>query len=346
MSTAPKVQMLPPSALRESPDNPRKLFGDLDEFAKTLKSQGIIQPIIARATPQGPEIVAGHRRTRAAKLAGLKEVPVIVREMSRQDALEAMIIENNEREDVNPLELADGFAKLQNDFGLSVDDIAERVGVVRATVFNTLNLLKLAEPVQKAILAGKLPASAGYELYRVKGERLQLRAFEDALALGREGEPPSARAVKRLVQQRYAQDAKQGLSRRQREARTHGAELALRRRALEMLLNRVGELIERKHHFDETDLRTMAAAKAETGGETAREVFQRHGARADRLSKVGPTQLRKLLAELAYAPWATLEDGEYSAAAKALARAYGLSLSDMEKTAEATATAEGLFEKT
>lgn len=340
-----KIVMMAPSELIENPDNPRKLFGDIPKFAQTLKRQGIIQPVICRATPKGPMIVAGHRRVRASKLAGLKEIPVIVREMTQQEALEKMVVENREREDVNPLELADGFAKLQNDFGQTVEQIAESTGVVRATVFNTLNLLKLAEPIQKAILAGKLPASGGYHLYKVKGERLQLRAFEDALALGKDGEAPSARAIERLVKARYAQDAKQGLSKRQRERRELGEEVALRKRALEMMLRRVGELIERKHHFDETDLRTMAAAGADVGGDHAREVFQRHGARADRLSKVGPAQLRRLLADLHYSQWATLEDGDFSPAAKALAKAYDLSLSEMVKTAEATTKAEGLFEK-
>ncbi len=343
--SAPNVKLVPLSKLRESPDNPRKLFGDLGDLTESLKSQGMLQPIVARPAADGElEVVIGHRRSRAAKLAGLKEVPVIVREMSRQEALEAMLVENSQREDVHPLELADGYQMLRRDFGMNAPAIAERVGLSKESVFATMKLLELVDEVRKPFLQGKISASSALELARIDGERLQIAALNDVLKLSKDGAQPSVRSVQRLIRDRYTGKAKKGLSKQQKERRALGEKVATRRRVLQRLLVRVAELVERKHHLDETDLRAAVLALAETGGESAREVFQRRGLRPDRLGKVGATQLRGLLVELPLAAWVSLDGEEYSASAKATAKAYGLSLAEMEKNVEAEAAAEGLFE--
>lgn len=340
------AQLIPLSKLRESGDNPRKLFGNLNELADSLRSQGMLQPAVARRNAEGDlEVVIGHRRFRAAKLAGLKTMPVFVREMSRQQALEAMLVENKQREDVNALELADGYAKLMNDFNLSADDVADRVGVSRSSVYTATSLLDLMEPAKKALLQGKITASGAIEIVKVHGERLQLQALADAMKLSKNGEPPSARAIQRLVRSKYLSTPKGGVSKRQREEREHGADVALRKRVLVRLLGRIAELVERKPNLDETDLRTAAIALAEVGGEAARQVFVRRGLRPDRL-KIGATQLRSLLVELALASWLRLDaEGDYEPAVKATAKAYGLSLSELSANVENESAANALFEK-
>jgi ParB/RepB/Spo0J family partition protein len=343
-----QVRMVALSRLRESADNPRKHFGDLTEMAKSIQAQGLIEPIIARQADGGLEIVAGHRRARAAKLAGLKEVSVIVRELGRQEALETAIVENTERESLNALETAEGYAKLMSDFGLNADQVAERVGAKRSTVYQAVGLLDLAEPVKRALTSGKISASHALEIGKVRtSERIQLQALGDVLKMSSHGEKPSVRAVRRLIEKKYlAAASRHGNSKAKREVKEHGVDVALRRRVVARLQRRIAEAVERRAQLDENDLRTVILALAETQGETAREVFQRRGMRVDRLGKVGGAQLRSLVVELAIAPWLSLdEDGEYSDPVRATAKAYGLPLSELAANVEAEGAAEALFEK-
>lgn len=339
------IRQVPISKLVESNDNPRKLFGNLADFSKTLKG-GILQPLVAREVGDKLEIVIGHRRFRGAKLAGLKEVPVIVREYTRQQALEAMVIENVHREDVNPMELADSFAQMRQDFGLTGDQIGERVRMKRTDVYDLLNIHdNLLEPTKKALLGDKVSLANAIDLARVRGERLQNAALADALKLAKPGEKPPVRAVRKLIQDRYMSARRP--SKKQRGAREHGEEVAIRRRVVQRLLVRVAELVERRAHLDETDMRTMALAATEgpPTQETTREVFERRGLGPSKLAKVGATQLRSLVVELAIAAFVALEGGEYSAGTKTVARAYGVSLAELEKSVEAEAKAEALFAK-
>jgi ParB family chromosome partitioning protein len=335
------------SDLRESPDNPRKLFGNLKEMSDSIKIHGIIEPIIVRRRPDKVlEINNGHRRFRAAKLAGLKKVPVVIRDLNRQVALEQMIVENKQREDVNDLELADGYRKLMADFGLSADDVADRVGVARSSVYAATRLLDLAEPVQKAILAGKLTGANGLDIAKVRGERMQLDAMHRALKLAKNGDPPSARLVRRMIDSHYFAKAKKGLSKREKEVREVGHDIAIRRRVIARMLSRVVELIERRAHLSDEDLRLGVIALAEVLGEPAREVFQRRGIRVDRLAKVSGAQLRSLMIELPLEAWLKLdENGEYTYAVRATAKAYDLSLSELTAAVEATGAADALFDK-
>jgi len=135
--------------------------GSLYELAESIKAQGIMQPILVRMVHAGAnagkyEIIAGERRFRAAKLAGLSEVPVLVRDVPDQTAAAMALIENMQREDLNPLEEAQGLQRLIKEFGLTHEDAAQAVGRSRSAASNLLRLLNLAEPVQTMLMAGDL----------------------------------------------------------------------------------------------------------------------------------------------------------------------------------------------
>jgi len=154
---------LPTGALRPNARNPRRVFSntELDELAASLRERGIIQPIVARplrGAGDGYEIIAGERRWRAAQRAGLHEVPVVIVEATDAEALQLAIIENVQRADLNPLEEADGYRSLIDEFGNSQEEIAKIVGKSRSYIANTLRLLKLPDPVKDYIHSGKLSA--------------------------------------------------------------------------------------------------------------------------------------------------------------------------------------------
>ncbi len=154
---------VPIEFLRANPRNPRKNFGeeDLADLATSIREKGIFQPILVRATKEDPdrfEIIAGERRWRAAQRAGLHEVPVVVHKVDDREALEIAIIENVQRSDLNPLEEAEGYQRLIEDFDYSQAQLGEVIGKSRSHVANTLRLLKLPDSVRTMISDGKLSA--------------------------------------------------------------------------------------------------------------------------------------------------------------------------------------------
>ncbi len=152
--------VLPLAALRPGAYQPRTRMdeGSLYELAQSIKSQGVMQPILVRpvAEPGHYEIIAGERRFRAARLAGLAEVPVLVKPVADEAAAVMALIENIQREDLNPLEEAQGLQRLVRDFGLTHEQAAQAVGRSRSAASNLLRLLNLAESVQQMLLAGDL----------------------------------------------------------------------------------------------------------------------------------------------------------------------------------------------
>jgi ParB family transcriptional regulator, chromosome partitioning protein len=160
----PRAQRrLPTSALRANARNPRRSFAaaELEELAASLRERGIIQPIVVRSlrgVPDGYEIIAGERRWRAAQRAGLHEVPVVVIEATDAEALQLAIIENVQRADLNPLEEAEGYRALMEEFHNSQEEIAKIVSKSRSYIANTLRLLKLPDAVKAYIQDGKLTA--------------------------------------------------------------------------------------------------------------------------------------------------------------------------------------------
>ena len=153
-----KEATLPLDKLQANPDQPRQTFDKdaLEELAASINEHGIIQPIVVTPKGEGYEIVAGERRYRASKLAGLTEVPVIVRSMSDQTQLEISLIENIQRRDLNSIETATAYAKLRDQFNLTNDEIAKRVQKSSSAVINTMRLLKLPAEVIALIAEGQL----------------------------------------------------------------------------------------------------------------------------------------------------------------------------------------------
>lgn len=159
MNTEGKVWQVDIDKLRSGVYQPRKTFEKeaLQELAQSIKENGILSPVIVRKTPGGFfEIVAGERRWRAAQLAGLHEVPVLIRAFEDKEALEMAIIENVQREDLNPIEESEAYARLASEFHLSQQQIAEKVGKDRATVANAIRLLGLPLDVRALIGEGKV----------------------------------------------------------------------------------------------------------------------------------------------------------------------------------------------
>jgi ParB family chromosome partitioning protein len=141
-----------------NPYQPRREFSNekLEELAESIRIHGIIQPLVVREFDKKYQLIAGERRLRAAKLAGLTTVPVIIKEMSEQNMMEVAIVENIQRENLNPIEEAEAFRRLMNEFYLTQDDIAKKVGKSRPSIANTLRLLNLPKEVQNDLGGGTL----------------------------------------------------------------------------------------------------------------------------------------------------------------------------------------------
>ncbi len=195
------LRALPVTALRPGRYQPRARVDEasLRDLADSIKAQGVMQPILAR--PQGDghyEIIAGERRWRAAQLAGLTEIPAVVREVPDETALAMALIENIQREDLNPLEQARGIQRLTDEFGMTHQQVAEALGCSRSAVTNLLRLLHLAPPVQALLLEGKLDMGHARALLALApGEQVQTARHVVAKQL-------SVRETERLVQKRNA----------------------------------------------------------------------------------------------------------------------------------------------
>lgn len=139
--------------IKPNPSQPRKYFDEskIEELAESIKEKGILEPLIVRKVDDGYELIVGERRWRAAQKAGLKEVPVIVKEAGDREALELSLIENLQREDLNPIEEAEAYKQLIDEFNLSQEELSKRIGKDRTTITNTLRLLKLSPEIKEYI---------------------------------------------------------------------------------------------------------------------------------------------------------------------------------------------------
>jgi ParB family transcriptional regulator, chromosome partitioning protein len=167
-----------------SPFQPRRAFDEikLEELATSIRNQGIIQPLVVRPKGARFELIAGERRWRAAMKAGLSRVPVVVREASDQDALQLALIENLQREDLNPIEEATGYRRLQEEFTWSQEEVAEKVGKSRPAVTNALRLLSLPSEVQQEVVSGNLPAGQARALLGLQSEAVIMTAYREVIA--------------------------------------------------------------------------------------------------------------------------------------------------------------------
>ena len=177
------------SRVEPSRTQPRKNFDEdsLQELADSIKQFGLLQPILVQDRKEYYEIIAGERRWRAAKLAGLKEIPVIIKSYTNQEIVEISLIENIQREDLNPIEEALAFRRLLEEFHLKQDEVAERVSKSRTTVTNSLRLLKLCDEVQQMIINDMLSTGHARALIPIEDAEIQLqlaqRIFDEKLSV-------------------------------------------------------------------------------------------------------------------------------------------------------------------
>jgi len=160
-----------------NPFQPRRTFSPdkLKELADSIRSSGVVQPVLLRRSDERYQLIAGERRLRAARVAGLTTIPAVVREIGDRDALELALTENLLREDLNQIEAAQGYALLQQKHGLSHEEIAERLGLDRSTVTNTLRLLRLPPEVQQMIAEGKISAGHARALLGLESAAAQIQ---------------------------------------------------------------------------------------------------------------------------------------------------------------------------
>src|SRR5215471_5549191 len=185
--------------IEPSPYQPRTKFHEqgLEELARSIKASGIIQPLVVRPVGNHFQLIAGERRWRAAQRAGLAKVSAIVREVPDELALEMTLVENIQREDLNPIEAARAFERLMDEFELTQDVVAERTGKDRATVANAIRLLKLESTIQEWIEEGKLSAGHGRALLAVMDPQLRMRYAQRAARGGL-----TVRQIERLASRR------------------------------------------------------------------------------------------------------------------------------------------------
>jgi ParB family transcriptional regulator, chromosome partitioning protein len=191
------VRTLPLARLHPNRFQPRSQFDEsgIEELAESIRAQGIVQPLVVTPEGEGWAIIAGERRWRAARRAGLESVPVVVREVADdRELLELALVENLQRSDLNPIEEAEAYAVLQERFGLSQEEVAARVGKARTTVTNSLRLLRLPAEVRELMLAGQLTAGQARPLLAIASQEEQTALAERAV---REG--LSARDLERLA---------------------------------------------------------------------------------------------------------------------------------------------------
>lgn len=226
--------------IRPNAAQPRRHFpeDELAALAESIAAQGVIQPVVVRRLPAEPaapsggpryELIAGERRWRAARQAGLHHIPAVVREATDRDALEMALVENLQREDLNPLEVAEAYHTLVEEFALTQEAIARRVGRQRSTVANHLRLLRLPAEVKEALESGAITMGHARAVLGLEDPGLEVTAFKKVLA-GR----LSVRETERLVQHLREASARGGPRRADRDAQ-----------AAERALARIGERLQR-----------------------------------------------------------------------------------------------------
>jgi ParB family chromosome partitioning protein len=175
-----RFEEVPISAIRPNTHQPRRNFAEagIRELAASIREVGMLQPLVIRSTETGFELIAGERRLRAAKEAGLDRVPVLIRQAAESESMELALVENLQREDLNPLETAAAYGTLMDGFGLTKEQLATRLGKSRAAVTNTLRLMRLPESIQALVLAQKLSEGHARALLPLEAEEAMLRVAQ------------------------------------------------------------------------------------------------------------------------------------------------------------------------
>lgn len=218
MTTPETITPLPLSVLHESPFNPRKTYAALDELAASIRAEGIHQPLVVRPRLMNPlrpdlvdeyEVVFGHRRLRAAELAGLETVPCIVRAMSDLEARRAQLTENIQRADVHPIEEAEAFGELMQQHGVTAEQLAEQIGKSVSHVYARLTLRRLLPAVRDRVLAGEVDAETALLIARLRVPKLQEKALNDLSSHNvqiDDGGRRSFRRAREILRERYTLD--------------------------------------------------------------------------------------------------------------------------------------------
>jgi len=194
-----EVQSVSISKVAPNKDQPRKNFNEdaLQELAESIKQHGVIQPLLVVKRDDYYEIVAGERRWRAAQIAGLKDIPIVVRDLTEQEIVEVSIIENLQREDLNPIEEANAYKRLMTEFSMTQDEVSERVSKSRTAIANSVRLLKLCDEVQNMLIQDMISAGHARALLGVDDPEDQFvlaqRAFDEKL---------SVREIEKIVKNR------------------------------------------------------------------------------------------------------------------------------------------------
>lgn len=197
--------MLKISLIEPNRDQPRKVFEEepLLELAESIKQFGIIQPLVVTKKDNYYEIIAGERRWRAAKLAGLKEVPVIIKEYTDQEIMEISLIENIQREDLNAIEEAQAYQKLLKEFHLTQEEVAKRVSKSRTAITNTMRLLKLDEKIQNMVIENEISSGHARALLAIEDKEVQHQAAQRIVS-----EQLSVRETEQMVRELLNPEAK------------------------------------------------------------------------------------------------------------------------------------------
>lgn len=178
-----KISRVSPDKILVNLRQPRKNFSEqaMQELVESIKQYGIIQPLIVSQKDRNYELIAGERRLRAAKIIGLEKVPIIVREAKEQEKLEIALIENIQREDLNPIEMALAYRRLIDEFNLTQEEMALRVGKARPSITNILRLLNLPEIIQQALMEGKINEGQAKLIVGLDSETKQMVLFKKIL---------------------------------------------------------------------------------------------------------------------------------------------------------------------
>src|SRR5438132_1091189 len=214
---------IPVDQVEANPDQPRKSFSSeaLEELIASIRASGVIQPVIVRRRGVGYQLIAGERRWRAARQAGLERIPAIVRDATDAESLELALVENLLREDLNPIDEAEAYEKLLGQFGWTQEELAGRIGRDRSSIANSLRLLRLPEEIQADLRAGRLTMGHARALLALTNPADQLRLRDDILAHAwsvrattSSGSPCASRPGRRPTSRRSGSGAAAGRRRR------------------------------------------------------------------------------------------------------------------------------------
>jgi ParB family chromosome partitioning protein len=244
---------LPVDAIRPNPFQPRREFDEerIAELADSIREQGIVQPLVVRQRGDGYELIVGERRLRAARKLGLTGVPCILAELEDRELLELALVENLQREDLNPVEEAMAYQTLMDRFSMNQSDVAEKVGKSRSAVANAIRLLKLPEQVRTHLLEGRLTGGHARAILALDDEQEQIRLAEKIL-----NEHLSVRVVEEAARRRTAGGGRSRAG-RQADPRIGALEEALRNRLGTMVrvsMDRAGKGKLEIHFYSEEDL--------------------------------------------------------------------------------------------